>query len=147
MRHMIRMGVVGLAVGLVGQWGGLEAAWAQEQRMRGEVVDPALYLKEGRHGADAEEDTVASADGGQTLAFLEDASGTLYLLLAPAPGEDPNELAYDYVNKPVNVTGTVYERGGLRGIALSSVEEVGAAEGAPESPDSTASTPASTTEN
>ena len=147
MRGRARSGMLVVAAWLALQGGSLEVAWAQEQRMQGEVVDPALYLKEGRHGAGTEEDTVAAADGGQTLAFLEESSGTLYLLLALTPGEDPNDLAYDYVNKPVTVTGTVYERGGLKGLILNSIEDAEVEERVLEPPESTNPDPASPSAN
>ena len=98
-------------------------AMAQETKtLQGEVVDPASYLKDGRHGPELEDQTYEAVDGGQTLALLEDGTNTLYLLLGEEPGEDPNELAYDYVNQAVKITGAVYERGGLRGIVAASVE-------------------------
>ena len=95
---------------------------AAQQTLQGEVVDPASYLKDGRHGHEAEEMTYESVDGGQTLALLEDGTGLLYLFLAEQAGEDPNELVYDYVSQQVKVTGRTYERGGLRGIVPASVE-------------------------
>ena len=96
----------------------------QEMTVEGEVVDPAAYLKDGRHGADQVDQTYEAVDGGQSLAILDDAAGALYLLLATEPGEDPNELVYDYVNQRVRATGHVYERGGVRGIAANSIEPV-----------------------
>ena len=111
----------GLLVALA--WGGAAVSAAQ-QTIRGEVVDPAAYLKEGRRGIDAENETYEAVDGGQTLALLEDGTDTLYLFLAEEPGEDPNELVYDYVNRQVTVTGEVYERSGLRGIVATAVEPV-----------------------
>jgi hypothetical protein len=98
------------------------AAGAQERTLTGEIVDPAGYLKDGRRGADLTEQTYEAVGGGQTLALLEDGTGTLYLFLAEQPGEDPNELAYDYVNQSVRVQGTVHERGGLKGVIASAVE-------------------------
>lgn len=92
-----------------------------EQTIQGEVVDPALYIREERHGPAVEEETYEAVDGGQTLAILEEGTGILYLLLAEAPGEDPNELAYEHIAKPVKVTGRVFERGGLRGIVPTQV--------------------------
>lgn len=100
------------------------ASAQSEQTMRGEIVDPASYLKDGRHGPSFVDETYEALDGGQTLALLEDATGTLYLLLAEEPGEDPNELVYDYVNQSLTVQGTVYERGGLHGIVLHSIEPI-----------------------
>ena len=93
-------------------------------KVQGEVVDPALYLREGRHGSELEADTYEAVDGGQTLALLEEGTGALYLFLAAQSGEDPNELIYDYANKTVTITGTVYERGGLKGIVPTAVEPV-----------------------
>jgi hypothetical protein len=125
---------VGLVAGLLLSQAGTVLTAADEQRMRGELVDPASYLKTGQRGPEAEDNTYAAVDGGQTLAFLEEATGAFYLLLADAPGEDPNELAYDYVNKPVNVIGTVYERAGLKGIVLTQVEQVAVEEPQVEEP-------------
>jgi len=90
--------------------------------LQGEVIDPALYLREGRHGPEAEDLIYDAVDGGQTLAVLEAGTDTIYLLLAEEPGEDPNELLYEDVGRRVKVTGLVYERGGLKGIVVTSVE-------------------------
>ena len=101
-------------------------AFAEPKTLQGEIVDPATYLKTGEHGPEHEELTYEAVDGGQTLALLEDTTGHLYLLLAEQPGEDPNELAYDYVNRKVKVLGTVCERAGLRGIVIGSIAPVDA---------------------
>ena len=100
---------------------------AEERTIVGELVDPATYVKDGRHGPDLAEQTYEAVAGGQTLAVLEDGTGMLYLLLAEQPGEDPNELAYDYVSQQVTVRGAVHERGGLRGIVAASIEPLTAA--------------------
>ncbi len=101
---------------------------AEGQRtLVGEVVDPAAYLKNGARGVAMTEQTYTAVDGGQTLALLEDGTGNLYLLLAEQTGEDPNELAYDYVNQRVTAKGAVFEKGGLRGFMAASVEPVVAA--------------------
>ena len=92
-----------------------------EQEIQGEIVDPAAYLQDGSHGPERVNQTYEALDGGQTLALLEESTETLYLLLAEAPGEDPNELVYDYVNQRLTVTGTVYERAGLKGIVIQAV--------------------------
>jgi hypothetical protein len=56
------------------------------------------------------------------LALLDTANGTVYLLLAEEPGEDPNELVYDYANQVITVTGRVYEQGGLKGLVVLSAQ-------------------------
>ena len=104
------------------QAGGSGAALAEEHAWQAEVVDPASYLKDGRHGPEREEGTSEAVNGGQTLALLDTTTNSLYLLLAEEPGEDPNELVYDYLNQVVRVRGALYERGGLRGIVVTSVE-------------------------
>jgi len=113
---VVLMGVILLSSGV--------ASLAQEASttLQGEVIDPALYLREGRHGLEVEDLIYDAVDGGQTLALLEDGTETLYLFLAKEPGEDPSELLYDYVGQRVKVTGSVYERGGLKGIVVTAAE-------------------------
>ena len=128
-----------IAVGCVGLLAGALVAATpllaqQEQTIRGEIVDPAAYLKDGRHGPELVNQTYEALDGGQTLAVLDDTGEHLYLLLAEEPGEDPNELVYDYVNQHLLVKGTVYERGGVRGIVVRSVEPIDAAPAPPAEP-------------
>ncbi len=124
MRHNIHTVVFGIVVGML-PLTGLHMCPAQAEEptktIQGEVVDPAAYLKDGKRGAELADQTSEAVNGGQTLAILEDGSGSLYLLLTEEVGEDPNELVYDYANQQVKVTGKVYERGGLRGIVPTTV--------------------------
>ena len=99
-----------------------QAPAAAPVTLRGEVVDPAAYLKDGSHGPALSDQTYEAVDGGQTLALLEEGTATVYLFLAEQPGEDPNELAYDFVGQQVIVRGIVHERGALRGIVPAAVE-------------------------
>lgn len=114
-----------LAVGLLGSLI-VPVAHTEEplsiQTLHGEVVDPALYVKEGRHGSEWLDQMAEAADGGQTLALLERDTQTLYLILSDMPGADPNELLYDHVGQQVTLKGQMYERGGLRGIVVTSIE-------------------------
>lgn len=123
MRSMWRYAVVaGIVLGCAG------GAMAEgSQTLQGEVVDPALYLREGRHGPEVEDMIYDAVDGGQTLALLDDA-GSLYLFLAGEAGADPNELLYEHVGRKIKISGTVYERGGLKGIVVTSVESLESAE-------------------
>lgn len=114
----------------VGRWvlvgmvlGGLAAsAHAEDVTIQGEVIDPGLYLREGRHGLEVEEQTFDAVDGGQSLALLQDDTGAVYFCLAAQPGDDPNEWLYEYVGRRVAVTGEVYERGGATGIVITNVQ-------------------------
>lgn len=102
-----------------------EGAAAQEGRsatVQGEIIDPALYLREGRHGLEAKDLIDKAVDRGQTLALLEEGTNAVYLFLAEEAGQDPNDLVYEHAGRWVRVTGTVYERRGLKGIVASSVE-------------------------
>ncbi len=107
----------------------------QEKTLRGEILDPGLYLREGRHGSEVEDLMYDAADGGQTLALLEDGTNTMYLFLAGVPGEDPNDLVYEYAGQRVSVTGTVYEQASFKGIVVTSVEPLESTPSAPSEDD------------
>ena len=85
------------------------------ETLQGRVIDPVAHLCQ-------ESERAADALPAQLLALLEDGTGLLYLLLAEAPGEDPRMLAADYFGRPVLLTGRLYQRGGLRGIVVTSIE-------------------------
>lgn len=93
-----------------------------EQSLRGVIVDPSLYLREGKSGPAEAPEALEAIDAGQSSALLEDGTGARYLLLSGSPSEDPASLVYDYLNESVGVTGKVYERGGMRGIVVIAVE-------------------------
>ncbi len=119
---MKQVGRVWMIVGMMTWIGFAGGVSAQETKtIQGEVVDPALYLRDGRHGKEVEDLIYDAVDGGQALALLEDGTSTLYLLLAGEPGSDPNELVYEYAGRHVKATGTVYERGGVKGLVVTGV--------------------------
>ena len=89
--------------------------------VEGEIIDPALYLREGRHGPDVEDLISQAAHAGQTLALLEEGTETVYLFLASESRENPNEFLYDHIGHRVSVTGFLYERGGLTGIVPTDI--------------------------
>ena len=130
-RGVARVVIVGIGVVLAPGVAAAAPAQAptQEQTIQGEVVDPAMYLKEGQHGSTVSSQTYEAVDGGQTLAILDRATGDLYLLLAENSGDDPSGVVYDYINQPVVVKGRVYERGGMRGMVVTSAEPVEAPKG------------------
>ena len=135
MKRPVGVGIL-VGVGLVGVACAAFAAPALAQEVKtiqGEVIDPALYLREGRHGPEVEYLIYDAVDGGQALALLEEETNTLYLFLASEPGADPNELVYEYAGRKIKVTGTVYERGGLKGVVVASVTPLEApAQGMPQ---------------
>lgn len=122
-KRLVRVGIV-LGIGVAGMACATFAAPPLPQEVKtiqGEVVDPALYLREGRHGPSVESLIYDAVDGGQALALLEEGTNALYLFLASEPGADPNELIYEYAGRKIKVTGAIYERGGLKGIVVGTV--------------------------
>ena len=104
-------------------WGGVGMLGAQESvDIQGEIIDPGLYLREGLHGPEVENRMYDAVDGGQSLAILEDGTERVYLLLAGSPGEDPNELVYDFVGRRVRVSGAMHQRDGVKGVVAATVE-------------------------
>ncbi|MBI3324918.1 MAG: hypothetical protein HYZ92_06520 [Candidatus Omnitrophica bacterium] len=98
---------------------------AHSVTIQGEIVDPGLYLREARHGREAEELMYDAVEGGQSLALLQSGpEAKLILFLAPEPGDDPNELVYDFAGRQVKVTGRLYERSGVTGLVVENVESL-----------------------
>lgn len=86
--------------------------------LRGEIVDPQCWITHDGRGTAHTGCALACAKAGQTLAFLDDKSGTLYMLLAESHSQSPNEPWYAYVGKPVIVKGDVFARGRMNAIVL-----------------------------
>ena len=95
---------------------------ASDVTLQVEVIDPAAYLQNGQHGAEFTDRTYEAVESGQTLALLDPATGAVYTLLAEEPGDDPNELVYDFANQLITVTGRVYEKGGVKGLVVLSAQ-------------------------
>jgi type 1 fimbria pilin len=89
--------------------------------MKGEIVDPQCWIQHDGRGLAHAGCATACAKAGQTLAFLDDKSGTLYQLLAENHSSNPNEKWYGVIGKPVIVRGDVMARGGMNAIVLRSV--------------------------
>ena len=110
---------------LVGMmWAVMASAYAEEITVKGEVIDPGLYLREGRHGPEIEEQIYDAVDGGQSLGILEDNTNTVYLCLAAQAGDDPNESLYEHAGRRVSVTGELYQRGGVKGVVVKTVQSL-----------------------
>jgi hypothetical protein len=89
--------------------------------LTGEVVEPMCYcMHDGRgraHASCAE----MCARGGQTLAFLDIVTGNVYPLIAKNHGESPNDGLYELLGRPVDVRGSLYRKGGVGFLQISSV--------------------------
>jgi hypothetical protein len=119
---MMRRAAALCALLLAIAWPGASLGAQEETVLQGEIVNPAAYLKDGARGPAVVEQSYEAVEAGQTLALLDDATSTLYLLLADAAGQDPNELVYEYVNQRVKLTGVIYERDGVKGVVVTNVE-------------------------
>ena len=86
--------------------------------MKGEIVDPQCWIQHDGRGKAHSGCALSCAKAGQTLAFLDDKTGTLYQLLAENHSSNPNEKWYGLVGKPVIVKGDVMARGGMNAIVL-----------------------------
>jgi hypothetical protein len=55
------------------------------------------------------------------LAILDEATGTLYIPVA-SDHKNQNAKLMPFIEKKVKVTGTLMEKGGIKGIAIKTVE-------------------------
>jgi hypothetical protein len=93
-------------------------AKVKSMTMKGEIVDPQCWIQHDGRGMAHTGCALACAKAGQTLAFLDDRTGTLYQLLAENHSSNPNEKWYGLVGKPVIVKGDVMARGGMNAIVI-----------------------------
>lgn len=94
---------------------------ATEVTLKGEVVDLACYLEDGKRGATHEKCAKSCIKGGTPAGLLmEDGSVVLIVL----HGKDGREVL-DLAAHSVELTGYVYERGGLKGLIVKKVKDLG----------------------
>jgi len=93
----------------------------KETTLKGEVVDLACYIHQGAGGEDHRDCAIACAKAGGALGILAD-DGTLYISLLPDNHkEGPNAKLIDHAAHQVEVKGYVREKGGVKGIMITSV--------------------------
>jgi hypothetical protein len=121
---------VAVAVTLVGV---ASSAQAQEHMMpKGEevtltnvqVIDLHCYTAGGMKGEMHKQCNIACAEAGVPLGLLSE-DGKVYVPVSKAPmtGQAKfNDLLVEHAEQFVNVTGTLFERGGVLGIEIQSVE-------------------------
>lgn len=103
-------------------WAAL-SAFAAEVTVTGLVVDTGCYMSHDTKGPKHVNCATACAKAGVPLAILDEASGTLYLPVA-VNHKNQNVVLMPFIEKRVKVTGTVFEKGGMKGIGIKSVVEV-----------------------
>jgi hypothetical protein len=86
----------------------------------GIVVDTGCYVSHDSKGEGHSKCAEACAKNGVPLAILDE-HGTLFMPIA-VEHKDQNAKLMPFIEKRVKVTGTVMEKGGLKGIAVKTVE-------------------------
>jgi predicted lipoprotein with Yx(FWY)xxD motif len=86
----------------------------------GTVVDTGCYVSHDSKGEAHAKCAEACAKNGVPLAILDE-HGTLYMPIA-VEHKDQNAKLMPFIEKRVKVTGTILEKGGLKGIAIKTVE-------------------------
>lgn len=94
----------------------------KEVTMTSLVVDTGCYMAHNTKGTKHTNCATACAKAGVPLALLDEASGTLYLPVA-TDHKNQNEKLMPFIEKKVKVTGSVMEKGGIKGFAIKSIEE------------------------
>ncbi len=108
--------LAGGAVALLGQ------AKGKSVTISGEIVDTACYIGHDSKGAGHAKCAAMCAKAGIPLALLDSQSGLLYLPVS-LDHKNPNEKLLPFVEKKVQVAGTVVEKAGMRGIVIRQITE------------------------
>ena len=86
----------------------------------GTIVDTGCYVSHDSKGEAHAKCAEACAKNGVPRAVLDE-HGTIYMPIA-VEHKDQNAKLMPFIEKRVKVTGTVLEKGGLKGIAIKTVE-------------------------
>lgn len=92
----------------------------KEMTMTGLVVDTGCYMSHDSKGEKHIGCANACAKAGVPLALLDEASGTLYIPVA-SDHKNQNAKLMPFIEKKVTVTGTLIEKGGVKGFAIKTV--------------------------
>ena len=86
----------------------------------GQVVDTGCYIHHDSKGADHADCAKMCAKAGVPLAILDD-KGKLYLPIA-TDHKNQNVKLMPFIEQKVKVTGLAYDKGGLSGIDIKTIE-------------------------
>ena len=93
----------------------------KEVSIKGEVLDMNCYMAGEKHGAGHAQCAAMCIKGGAPMGILTD-DNKVYLLTENHDKPDPYTELKSQAAKQVTVKGTMFERGGVQGIEVSSVE-------------------------
>ena len=94
---------------------------AKSMTVTGPVVDTGCYLSHETKGGQHVTCATACAKAGVPLAIVDEKTGTVYLPVA-ADHKNQNTRLMPFIEKKVKATGTLVEKGGIKGIILKTVE-------------------------
>lgn len=92
---------------------------AKTTQITGQVVDIACFVGHDSSGEKHAKCAEACARAGNPLAIFD---GKQIYLPVSMNHKNPNEKLMAFIEKKVKVTGTVLEKGGIKGIAIDKVE-------------------------
>jgi hypothetical protein len=119
---MIRTTITAVGLGLLLSIGASTGALAAQTSVKGHLRDSYCFLRMGAHGASHHDCAMGCAKAGIPVLLVDDATGNYYVVLPPKNKEG---LPPDVINKmedEVTVTGTEYNKGGVRFITADSVK-------------------------
>lgn len=93
---------------------------SKDTTMTSLVVDTGCYMSHNSKGEKHETCATACAKAGVPLALLDEASGTLYIPVA-SDHKNPNAKLMPFIEKKVKVTGTLIEKGGVKGFVIKTI--------------------------
>jgi hypothetical protein len=120
----LAVALVGLSVYLATNLQAAEAAKAKTVTLTGEVVDLACYLHAGLKGPDHKACAVACAANGVPLGLLDEKTHKLYVDLGRDAMDKDVPVLKGHEAERVTVKALVYEKDGLPGITIQSLETV-----------------------
>ncbi|CUS98308.1 hypothetical protein JGI23_00457 [Candidatus Chrysopegis kryptomonas] len=96
---------------------------AKKVTLKGEVLDLACYVAGEKKGAEHKRCAVMCIKGGEPIGILTD-DGKVYLVVEDHAKPEPYEKLKEFAAERVTITGAFYQRGGLPGVVIESVEPV-----------------------
>jgi hypothetical protein len=114
----IRLATIGIILGAIAI--AHEGHDGKITTMTGTVIDTGCYISHNSTGDSHAKCAEACAKNGVPLAILDE-KGALYMPIA-VEHKDQNIKLMPFIEKKVKVTGVVMEKGGMKGIAIKTVD-------------------------
>jgi hypothetical protein len=115
--------ILAVTLGVYAQHSHNSKGTSKEVTIIGEVIDPVCDLSHGSVGQEHKACAEYCVKQGISLGILEDKTGQVYVSL-PADHSNPNAKLKDFIADKVKVTGTLYSKGGLKGLHVKTVERL-----------------------